>query len=94
MNEGFRRVLVLLGVFVLAFLAVFVFRRVQGGEGIFDIFKFGKKNGREEFVPESYTLSSEPALEPGEVRLLARLDEEYARLTEAVVPSISFSNAC
>ncbi len=88
MNEGFRRVLVLLGVFVLAFLAVFVFRRVQGGEGIFEIFKLGKKNGREEFVPESYTLSSKPALEPGEVRLLARLDEEYARLTEAVVPSV------
>ncbi|MDE0596097.1 MAG: trypsin-like peptidase domain-containing protein [Roseibacillus sp.] len=88
MNEGFRRFVVLLGVFVLAFLAVFAFRRVQDGEGLFDIFKFGKKDGQENFVPESYTLSTEPALDPGDVKILARLDEEYARLTEAVVPSV------
>lgn len=88
MNEGFRRFVVLLGVFVFAFLAVFVFRRVQSGEGIFDIFKFGKKDGQENFIPEPYTLSTKPAVDPKEVEFLAVLDEEYARLTEAVVPSV------
>ncbi|NIP95175.1 MAG: hypothetical protein GWO24_17695, partial [Akkermansiaceae bacterium] len=85
MNEGFRRFLVLVGVFLLAFLLVFVFRRVQGGEGVFDFFKFGKKEDRENFVPEDYTLSTEPALEPDDVKWLMRLDAEYAKLSAAVV---------
>ncbi len=88
MNEGFRRFVVLVGVFLFAFLAVFIFRRVQGGEGIFDIFDFRKKTKRETFVPEDYTLSNESALEPDDVKLLRRLDDEYAKLTAAVVPSV------
>ena len=88
MGDGFRRFAILLGVFVFAFLAVFVFRKVQGGEGFLDLFKFGKKERSETFIPESYTLSSKPALPPGEVEFLAALDEEFAKLTEAVVPSV------
>ena len=88
MSDGFRRFAILLGVFVFAFLAVFVFRKVQGGEGFLDLFKFGKKERSETFIPESYTLSSKPALPPGEVEFLAALDEEFAKLTEAVVPSV------
>ena len=88
MSDGFRRFAILLGVFVFAFLAVFIFRKVQGGEGFLDLFKFGKKGGGETFVPEIYTLSSKPALPPGEVEFLAALDEEFAKLTEAVVPSV------
>jgi len=88
MNDGMRRFAVLLGVFALAFLAVFVFRKIQGGEGLFDIFKFGERDREEKFAPERYTLSNKPALSPGEVEYLAALDEEFAKLTEAVVPSV------
>ncbi|MEE3179840.1 MAG: hypothetical protein VX317_09165, partial [Verrucomicrobiota bacterium] len=88
MNDGLRRFAVLGGVFVFAFLAVFVFRKVQGGEGFFDIFKFWERDRQENFIPESYTLSNKPALSPGEVEFLAALDGEFARLTEAVVPSV------
>jgi serine protease Do len=88
MNDGMRRFAVLGGVFVFAFLAVFVFRKVQGGEGFFDIFKFWERDRQENFIPESYTLSNKPALSPGEVEFLSALDGEFARLTEAVVPSV------
>ena len=88
MNEGFRRFLVLLGVFLLAFLAVFVFRRVQGGEGIFDFLKLGKSGSSERFVPEDYTLGTEPAMDPKEVPGLISTDREFVKLTAAVVPSV------
>ena len=86
MNEGVRRFLVLLAVFFLAFAAVFAFRRIQSGEGLFSFLK-GEKE-KEQFAPESYTLPEEPALEPGDVKWLSRLNAEYAKLTEAVVPSV------
>lgn len=87
MNEGFRRFVVLGAVFLLAFVAVFAFRRIQNGEGLFDFLKFGKEE-EQQFVPEEYTLRSESALKPGEVPGLVSLDEEYAKLTAAVVPSV------
>mgnify|MGYP001158245371 FL=1 len=88
MNAGMRRFAVMLGVFVLAFLAVFVFRKAQGGGGLLDLLKFGSRDRSQTFVPESYTLSRKPALSPGEVEYLAALDQEFARLTAAVVPSV------
>jgi serine protease Do len=41
-----------------------------------------------EFRPEAYTLPQNAPLDLGDVELLARLNEEYARLTKAVVPSV------
>lgn len=88
MNEGFRRFAVLLGVFLLAFLVVFAFRRIQGGEGLLDLFKLGKKDAGEQFIPEDYTLGRDPAMDPDDVPGLLRVDDEFVKLTEAVVPSV------
>ncbi|NNC87880.1 MAG: PDZ domain-containing protein [Akkermansiaceae bacterium] len=88
MNDGFRRFLALLFVFALAFAVVFVFRRVQGGEGLLDIFGLGKSNNSIEFKPERFTLRQDAPLAIDDVEVLRRLDNEYARLSRAVVPSV------
>lgn len=87
MNDGFRRFSILLFVFLLAFLAVFVLRRLQGGETISDLWPWNNDEGGE-FIPEEFTLSDEPPLNIGDVEMLARLNKEYAKLSEAVVPSV------
>ena len=45
-----------------------------------------KKSGQ--FHPEKGTLADKAPLDLGEVELLSRLNNEYAKLTEAVVPSV------
>lgn len=88
MNVVSRRAAILLGVFAVAFLAVVVLRKLPNGGGLSNILKFGSRAGKENYVPESYTLSNKPALSHGEVAYLGALDEEFARLTAAVVPSV------
>ena len=88
MNVALRRTAVLLGVFLLAFLVVAGFRKLSGMGGLSNLLNFGAKDRESNYVPERYTLSSKPALSPGEVEYLAALDEEFARLTAAVVPSV------
>ena len=85
MSYGLRRFLVLVAVFVLTFVVVFVIRRLQEGE---DIFSFLNRGSSREFRPESYTLPEKPPLDLGEVEMLRRLNDEYASLTRAVVPSV------
>ncbi|MEO1825590.1 MAG: trypsin-like peptidase domain-containing protein, partial [Roseibacillus sp.] len=88
MNVALRRTAVLLGVFLLAFLVVAGFRKLPGMEGLSNLLNFGAKDRESNYVPERYTLSSKPALSLEEVEYLAALDEEFARLTAAVVPSV------
>ena len=87
MNDGFRRFAVLLFVFLLAFIAVVFLRRLQNGEGFADLLPWGKKDPTE-FRPERFTLPERAALDMSEVEMLHRMDAEYARLSEAVVPSV------
>lgn len=87
MNDGFRRFSILLFVFLMAFLAVFVLRRLQGGETLSDLWPWNKKEIGD-FKPEHYTLPDDPLLEIGDVEMLMRLNSEYAKLSEAVVPSV------
>lgn len=87
MNDGFRRFSILLFVFLLAFLAVFVLRRLQGGETLSDLWPWNQ--GEEErFKPEEFTLPDDPPLDIDDVEMLVRLNKEYAKLSEAVVPSV------
>ena len=87
MKPAFRRLLSLVAVFVTAFVAVTAVRTCRsGGDWRSMIPGFGKKSGN--FYPEDYTLPETSPLEMGEVELLSRLNNEYARLTEAVVPSV------
>ena len=86
MQQGIRRLLALAAVFAVAFAAVFFIRNGLAGFG--RLIGKGDTAGGPSFRPERFTLPDRPPLELGDVELLARLDAEYAKLTEAVVPSV------
>jgi serine protease Do len=86
MQQGIRRLLALVAVFTVAFGAVYLIR--NGTAGLSRLWD-GKGNGASpQYRPERATLPDRPPLELGDVELLARLDAEYSKLTEAVVPSV------
>jgi len=87
MNPAFRRLLALLAVFLTAFIAVSALRTCRAGGSIRDLIPGLAKNGNG-FRPEHGTPPKDPPLKVGDVELLARLNSEYARLTQAVVPSV------
>ncbi len=87
MNPAFRRLLALVAVFVTAFIAVTVVRTLSSGGDLGDLIPaFSKKSGQ--FHQEAFTLPDKAPLDLGEVELLSRLNNEYAKLTAAVVPSV------
>ncbi len=49
---------------------------------------FGLSKHADRFRPEKYSLPEKPPLALGDVELLTRLNDEYASLTQAVVPSV------
>ena len=85
MQQGIRRLVALATVFAVAFGAVYFIR--NGTAGFSRLWNSAGGSGQD-FRPENFTLPNKPPLELGDVELLARLDAEYARLTEAVVPSV------
>ena len=87
MHPAVRRLLALVVVFVTAFVAVFALRTYRAGGGLLDWLP-GLTRPRVKFRPEAFTLPDKPPLGLGEVELLSRLNEEYASLTRAVVPSV------
>ncbi len=86
MNDGFRRFLVLLGVFIFAFLSVFVVRKIQSGHSFMDILT--GKNQENGFRSEKYTLRDKPSIDLKDVKVLAAINAESAALVRAVVPSV------
>jgi Do/DeqQ family serine protease len=88
MNDGFRRFLALLVVFAMAFAVVFVIRRIQGGEGVLELLGVGGGKEQPEFRPERFTLRQDTPLDIDDVEMLRRLDNEYARLSQTVMPSV------
>ena len=84
MNRGFRSLLALLGVFLGTFAVVFLIR--NGPEGVRRLFQ--EAPTPRGYRPEAYTLPDKAPLELDDVELLSRLNEEYARLTDAVVRSV------
>lgn len=78
MNDGFRRFLVLVAVFVIAFLAVYIART--------DIFSSWKAN--KSSADEKITLRLNPVISANEVQVLAAINQESAALVQAVVPSV------
>lgn len=86
MQQGIRRLVALAAVFAVAFGTVYFIR--NGARGFTRFLEGGKGGSSQEFRPERFTLPDRPPLELGEVELLAKLDAEYAKLTEAVVPSV------
>lgn len=87
MKSSFGRLLVLLVVFVTMFLGVTALRTWYSGGDLRSLIPgLGKNSGQ--FQPERFTLPEKPPLDLGDVELLSRLNDEYAKLTEAVVPSV------
>ena len=87
MNPAFRRLLALAAVFVTAFIAVSALKTWHSGGDLRSLIPgFPKKSGQ--FRPETFTLPDKAPLDLGDVELLSRLNNEYAKLTEAVVPSV------
>lgn len=83
MSSSIRRFFSLLLVALSAYLVVALLRAWrEGGWG------FGPQNPVERYQPENYTLSERPPLNLNDMELLSRLNEEYAKLTQAVVPSV------
>jgi S1-C subfamily serine protease len=82
MNEGLRRLFQLASVFAVAFAVVYLVR--NGADGIRRLFGAEPPTHR----PEAFTLPQKAPLELDDVELLNRLNDEYARLTDAVVPSV------
>ncbi|MES2657082.1 MAG: trypsin-like peptidase domain-containing protein [Verrucomicrobiota bacterium] len=88
MKLSFRRLLALVAVFATAFVVVTVVRTWNSGGSLSGLLPSWllKKSG--EFHPERGTLADKAPLGLGDVELLSRLNSEYAKLTEAVVPSV------
>lgn len=86
MQQDIRRLLALAAVFAVAFASVYVVR--NGSKGILELFSGSGSTTGQSYRPERYTLPDRPPLDLGDVELLARLDAEYSKLTEAVVPSV------
>jgi len=86
MNISLRRLLVLLTVFVLAFLAVFVIRKLQSGANLLDLVTGLTPEKNQENA--SYTLRAKPSVDLDDVQVLAAINEESAALVRAVVPSV------
>lgn len=87
MKLSFRRLLILAITFAAAFLVVTVVRTVKSGGSLWSVIPgLGAKEGGS--GSSRFDLPGQAPLEIGDVELLSRLNEEYARLTEAVVPSV------
>ncbi len=79
--------MVLVVTFATAFFLVTLVRTWHSGGDLRSLFPWlSAKSGQ--FQPEDFTLPEKSPLAIGEVELLSRLNDEYARLTEAVVPSV------
>jgi Do/DeqQ family serine protease len=87
MLPAIKRFLALLFVFAIFFLLVTAMRTWRsGGDFTALIPSFLQKTQTNR--PEAFTPSDKPALNLSDVEIISRLNEEYARLTKAVVPSV------
>ena len=86
MSPASRRLFALVTVFLAAFLAVSAMRTCRAGGGLGALFSRDRSDGQ--FRPEKFTLPDKAPVDLGDVELLSRLNDEYANLTRAVVPSV------
>ena len=79
MGEKTKHIAFLIGVFLLAFIAVLAFRRCQSVQAEVHTDTPSK---------EVYNLAEKPALNAKELPLLSQLNQEYAKVTASVVQSV------
>ncbi|MCE2961348.1 MAG: trypsin-like peptidase domain-containing protein [Akkermansiaceae bacterium] len=87
MSSTIKRILSLLCVFVFFFVMVTLLKTWQAGGDfgalIPSFLRFSQKKSTQTFTP-----SNKAVLNLGDVQILSRLNQEYAKLTKAVVPSV------
>jgi serine protease Do len=87
MLPAIKRFFSLLVVFVVFFLLVTALRTWRSGGDLGSLIpSFLRKSSTNR--PETFTPSSKAALNLSDVEMISRLNEEYARLTNAVIPSV------
>jgi serine protease Do len=86
MSETIKRILILLCVFIVFFVLVTTLKTWHAGGDIKSLISSYFKT--EIKKTETFTPSTEAALKVGDVEMISRLNQEYARLTKAVVPSV------
>jgi len=87
MFPAYKRILALLTVFAVFFLSVTAVRTWRSGGDLGRLLpSFLRKPGITR--PEAFTPSDKPALNLSDVEMISRLNQEYALLTRAVVPSV------
>ena len=87
MLSSIRKPIFLIAVFFVAYGAVSALRKCASGESP-SAWLPGLSQNPSEQRAEKFTLPDLPPLNVGNVELLSRLNEEYANLTRAVVPSV------
>ena len=87
MPPALKRFFALLLVFLVFFLSITALRTWRSGGDLSSLLPdfLWKKNSRDS---GSFTPSSKAALELSDVEMISRLNDEYAKLTKAVVPSV------
>jgi serine protease Do len=82
MFDHFRRIALAIVVFVLAALLFTFVRSWNEGYGMLDLWK-GKGT-----VTEGFTSPTASLLDAGDMQMLSRLDIEYSKLAEAILPAV------
>ncbi len=80
--ENLRRLLFAVSVFVLAALLFAWWRHGREGYGLLNLLKSEKPG------PSALTTPKKPKIAPEEVPLLSRLNDEFAKISAAVLPSV------
>ncbi len=88
MKLSIRRLLALVAVFAIAFVVVTAVRTVNSGGSLRDLLPSWLAWNSKESGRIRGDLAERAPLDIGDVELLSRLNEEYAKLTQAVVPSV------
>lgn len=87
MKEGYRRFLVITIVLLSAFLVVVVLRGISNKPGLLEFLQ-NTGPSYQQTTPEEVTLKLKPKLTTKDVSILSQLNDEYARISAAVMPSV------
>ncbi len=84
MNLGIRQIIILVTVFCVAFLSVFVIRKIQSGHSLLDFISGNTPSESQ----DGFTLPNKAPLKLSDVDIMHALNEESAALVKSVVPSV------
>lgn len=87
MKDGYRRFLVITIVILSAFLIVTVMSRLKDTPGLLEFINHTGPEFTEDRV-DNVTLANEPLVKAKDVSLLSELNNEYSRISSAVMPSV------